>query len=159
MYIFEKIKNHTMNEIIENTLNIISKITSSRQGYILQLSDKGYEVLHIWGAKKEDFDSLNDLFDQLIDAGGIDTENIVKLPTVSSIVKERFSSSFLMKDLTYMSERNLYVYIVLFSDDADAFNDVFKSKLMPVLSILSHQVKDWLEEQVDTSASESDARL
>jgi len=155
VYIFEKRKNHTMNEIIENTLNIISKISSSRQGYILQLSDKGYEVLHIWGAKEEDFDSLNDLFDQLMDAGGIDTENIVKLPTVSGIIKERFSSSFLMKDLTYISERNLFVYIVLFSDDADAFNDVFKSKLMPVLSILSHQVKDWLKKRVDINAGES----
>jgi PAS domain S-box-containing protein len=156
VYIFEKIKNHTMNEIIENTSNIISKITSSRQGYILQLSDKGYEVLHIWGATKEDFVSLNDLFAQLVDVGGIDTENIVKLPTVSSVIKERFSSSFLMKDLTYISERNLFIYIVLFSDNADAFNDVSKSKLMPILSILSHQVKDWLEEQVDKSASKSD---
>jgi PAS domain S-box-containing protein len=145
-----------MNDIIENTLNIISKITSSRQGYILQLSDKGYEVLHIWGAKKEDFDSLNDLFDQLIDAGGIDTENIVKLPTVSSVIRERFSSSFFMKDLSYLSERNLFVYIVLFSDDADAFSDVFKSKLLPVISILSHQVISWFDEQMDISGIEPD---
>ena len=55
-----------MNELTENTLNIISKISSSRQGYLLELGEQGYKILNIWGGKKEDFTSLNELLLQLL---------------------------------------------------------------------------------------------
>jgi len=134
-----------MNELIENTLHIISKISSSRQGYLLQLSDQGYSILNIWGGKQEDFTSLNDLLIKLFKAGGIDTEKVVSLPSVSAFLKERFSSSFFIKDLIYFSERNQYVYILLFSDNVDEFREENKSRIIPILSILSHQVKVWIE--------------
>jgi len=134
-----------MNELIENTLHIISKISSSRQGYLLQLSDQGYSILNIWGGKQEDFTSLNDLLIKLFKAGGIDTEKVVSLPSVSAFLKERFSSSFFIKDLIYFSERNQFVYILLFSDNVDEFREENKSRIIPILSILSHQVKVWIE--------------
>ena len=84
-----------MNPLIENTLNIISKVTSSRQGYLLQLSDKGYKILNIWGGKDDDFIKLNELLFQLFKAGGIDTEKVIDLPTISKFLEERFSVSFL----------------------------------------------------------------
>jgi len=136
-----------MNELTQNTLNIISKISSSRQGYLLELGEKGYRILNIWGGKKEDFTSLNELLLQLLKAGGIDTEKIASLPSVRAVLKERFSSSFFIKDLIYFSERNLFVYILLFSDNSEEFKDDSKNKIMPVLSILSHQVKEWFEQQ------------
>ena len=135
-----------MNELIENTLNIISKITSSRQGYLLQLGEQGYSILNIWGGKNEDFTSLNDLLFQLLKSGGIDTEKVTSLPSVMKILKERFSSSFFIKDLIYFSERNLFVYILLFSDNREDFKEDSKNRIMPVLSILSHQVKEWFEQ-------------
>ena len=55
-----------MNELIENTLNIISKISSSRQGYVLKLDDQGYSILNIWGGKNEDFATLNDKLFQTV---------------------------------------------------------------------------------------------
>ncbi len=134
-----------MNELIENTLNIISKITSSRQGYLLQLGEQSYNILNIWGGKNEDFTSLNDLLFQLLKSGGIDTEKVASLPSVMKILKERFSSSFFIKDLIYFSERNLFVYILLFSDNHEEFKEDSKNRIMPVLSILSHQVKEWFE--------------
>lgn len=136
-----------MNELIENTLNIISKISSSRQGYLLQLGEQGYSILNIWGGKGEDFNSLNDLLSQLLKAGVIDTEKVGSLPSVRKILKERFSSSFFMKDLIYFSERNLFIYILLFSDNPEEFKEDSKNIIMPVLSILSHQVKEWFEQQ------------
>ena len=57
-----------MNELIENTLNIISKISSSRQGYLLELGEQGYRILNIWGGKKEDFTSLNELLSPIVES-------------------------------------------------------------------------------------------
>lgn len=136
-----------MNELIENTLNIISKISTSRQGYVLELGERGYRILNIWGGKKEDFNSLNDLLLQLLQAGGIDTEKVASLPSVKTVLKERFSSSIFLKDLIYFSERNLFIYIVLFSDNPEEFKEDSKSKIIPILSILSHQVKQWFEQK------------
>ena len=84
---------------------------------------------------------------QLLKAGGIDTEKVASLPSVKAVLKERFSSSFFIKDLIYFSERNLFVYILLFSDNSEEFKDDSKNKIIPVLSILSHQVKEWFEQQ------------
>ncbi|MCU0413565.1 MAG: PAS domain-containing sensor histidine kinase [Ignavibacteriaceae bacterium] len=138
-----------MNEIIENTLHIISKISASRQGYLLQLSDQGYGILNIWGGKQEDFTSLNDLLFKLFKAGGIDTEKVASLPSVLTFLKERFSSSFFIKDLIFFSERNQFVYILLFSDNVDEFREESKNRIIPILSILSHQVKTWIELQTE----------
>ena len=138
-----------MNELIENTLNIISKISSSRQGYLLQIGEQEYKILNIWGGKSEDFNSLNDLLFQLLKAGGIDTEKVASLPSVRKILKEKFSASFFIKDLIYFSERNLFIYILLFSDDPEEFKEDSKNKIMPVLSILSHQVKNWFGKQTE----------
>ena len=80
-----------MNELIENTLNIISKISSSRQGYLLQIGEQEYKILNICGGKSEDFNSLNDLLFQLLKAGGIDTEKVASLPTVRKILKEKLT--------------------------------------------------------------------
>lgn len=136
-----------MNELIENTLNIISKISSSRQGYVLELDDQGYSVLNIWGGKNEDFTTLNDKLFQLFKSGGMDTENVASLSSVQMFLKERYSSSFFMKDLFYISERNLFVYIILFSDNPEEFKEDSKNRMLPVLSILSHQIKEWFEQQ------------
>ncbi len=136
-----------MNELIENTLNIISKISSSRQGYVLELDDQGYSVLNIWGGKNEDFSTLNDKLFQLFKSGGMDTENVASLSSVQMFLKERYSSSFFMKDLFYISERNLFVYIILFSDNPEEFKEDSKNRILPVLSILSHQIKEWFEQQ------------
>lgn len=138
-----------MNPIIENTVNIISKMTASRQGYLLQINDTEYKILNIWGGKSEDFNSLNELLFQLLKAGGIDTEKIIDLPTVSTFLKDKYSASFFIKDLIYLSERNLFVYILLFSDNENEFSGEIKIRMLPVLSILSHQIKEWFESQID----------
>ncbi len=116
---------------------------------MLQLSDQGYSILNIWGGKQEDFTSLNDLLFKLFKAGGIDTEKVASLPSVLTFLKERFSSSFLIKDLIFFSERNQFVYILLFSDNVDEFREESKNRIIPILSILSHQVKTWIELQTE----------
>ncbi|MCL4278382.1 MAG: hypothetical protein KJZ60_01645, partial [Ignavibacteriaceae bacterium] len=128
-----------IHSLIENTLHIISKISYSRQGYLLQLNDHGYEVLNIWGGRDTDFTKLNDLIFKLFKAGGFDTEKFSELPSVPEFLKERFAASFFIKDLIFFSERNLFIYILLFSDYPDEFKEETKNRILPVLSILSHQ--------------------
>ena len=148
-----------MNELVENTLNIISKMTSSRQGYLLQINDQGFEILSLWGGKDDDFSILNDLLFQLFKIGEIDTEKIATLPPVKEILKEKFSTSFFIKDLIYFSESNQFVYIVLFSDNSEEFKEDSKNRLIPVLSILSHQVKGYLEQQNEKGLLSTDQQI
>jgi len=145
-----------MNELIENTLNIISKISSSRQGYLLQLGENGHSVLNIWGARADDFTTLNDHLLKLFKAGGIDTEKIGSFLSIKSFLKQRFVASFFIKDLIYFSESNLYVYILLFSDNVKEFKEDSKNRITPILSILSHQVKQWYEQRVEKKLFQSD---
>lgn len=134
-----------MNALIENTLQIISKVSSSNKGYLLQLTDQGYKVLSIWGGNSEDFENFNkNLFD-IYKTGGINTEKVINLPLISDFMKENSLSSFFINELNYFSERNLYIYILLFSYEADEFTDACKNRIIAILSILSQQVKDWFE--------------
>jgi len=142
-----------MNVLLENTLHIISKISYSRLGYLLQLTDSGYDVLHAWGARKEDFASLNDLLFKVFKAGGIDTEKVGELPSITEFLKQRFCASFFMKDVIFFSERNQFVYILLFSDYPDQFKEESRSRIMPAISVLSHQLKEWFENPAEEKIS------
>jgi PAS domain S-box-containing protein len=48
------------------------------------------------------------------------------------------------------------MYIVLFSDNTNEFKEDSKNRITPVLSILSHQVKQWFEQKVEKSLSPTD---
>ena len=149
----------SMNALIENTLHIISKISYSRQGYLLQLNDYGYEVLNIWGSRSDDFIKLNNLLFKLFKAGGIDTEKFAELPSVPGLLKERFAASFFIKDLIFFSERNLFVYILLFSDYPDEFKEETRNRILPVLSILSHQLKTAFEQRPDQNLNQIEKKF
>lgn len=147
-----------MNALIENTLQIIAKVSSSKKGYLLQLTDQGYKVLTNWGGDREDFKHLNDLLFKIFKSEGIETEKVVNVPSISNFVKEKSLSSFFINELNYFSERNLHIYILLFSYEEDEFTDLCKTRILSILSILSQQVKDWFEqknERLSSTFSES----
>ena len=138
-----------MNALIENTLQIIAKVSSSKKGYLLQLTDQGYKVLSIWGGTNEEFKHLNDILFDFYKTGSIDTEKVINLPSISDFVKEKSLSSFFINELNYFSERNLFIYILLFSYEEDEFTDVCKTRILSILSILSQQIKDWFENKTE----------
>ncbi|MCW9094866.1 MAG: PAS domain S-box protein, partial [Ignavibacteriaceae bacterium] len=138
-----------MNALIENTLQIIAKVSSSKKGYLLQLTEQGYKVLTIWGGANEEFKHLNDLLFNFYKKGSIDTEKVINLPSITDFVKEISLSPFFINELNYFSERNLYIYILLFSYEEDEFTDVCKTRILSVLSILSQQIKDWFENKTE----------
>ena len=134
-----------MNELIENTINIISKISLSNNGYLLQLSDQGYKVLKIWGWTGKDFEMLNDVLFNLFLSGELDTDNITSHPPVESILKKNSLSRLMIKELVNISERNQVIYLLLFFKDEIDFTTELKDRIISVISILSSQVKDWYE--------------
>ena len=124
-----------MNALIENTLQIISKISTSKQGYLLQLTDLGYKVLTIWGGDTDDFTYLNEHLFNLYRKEGLDSEKIVKQSSVSKFLKEKTFSSFFINELNYFSERNLHIYILLFSYEADEFTTECKDRIISISKI------------------------
>jgi PAS domain S-box-containing protein len=138
-----------MNALVENTLNIISKISESKQGYLLQLSDQGYTVLNIWGAHAEDFSSLNKALFKHFKSGQIDTDNISNSPSIAKELKTYSFSSFFIKEILLASERNIFIYILLFSNNKNEFVGDSKNRILAILSILSRQVKEWIEQPIE----------
>ena len=136
-----------MNVLIKNTLQIITKVSSSKKGYLLQISDQGYKILTIWGGNDEEFKHLNDILFNFYKTGSIDTEKVINEPLISDFIKEKSLSSFFINELNYFSERNLYIYILLFSFEENEFTDVCKTRILSILSILSQQVKEWFEQK------------
>ena len=77
-----------MNELIENTVQIISKLGHSSKGYILQLDEYGYKVLKMWGGKNEEFELLNDVLFNLFKTDGIQIDKVAALPQVKQLLKK-----------------------------------------------------------------------
>lgn len=133
-----------MKELIENTLNIISRLSSSKTGYLLQVSEHQYNVLKSWGSESEDFALLNDLLFNQYKIGKIEVENIHHLTVVSNLFKERNINSFFIRELVNFSEQNRSIYILLFSEKENSFTKECEDRVVSILSILSSQIKEWL---------------
>jgi len=52
-----------------------------------------------------------------------------------------------IKELINYSERNQAIYILLFFGEAKAFTNECKDRIVSILAILSHQVKEWIEQR------------
>jgi PAS domain S-box-containing protein len=138
-----------MNALIENTLNIISKICDCKKGYLLQITDQGYNVLSVWGARAETFSSLNNLLFKMCKSKGVDTDQVTEIPAVTKELKSLAVSSLYIKEILLLSERNVCIYILLFPEDENIFIDEGKDKFLSVLSILSRQIKNWIDEPIE----------
>jgi len=148
-----------MNALIENTLHIISRISSSRQGYLLQLNDQGYSILNILGGKKKDFELLNDVLFNLFIHDGINTDKVASLPPVKKLLKKNPAFVLFMKELINSAERNQVVYILLFFDEKVGFTSECKDIIISILPILSHQVKEWFEQSYEKSEIHTNASI
>jgi PAS domain S-box-containing protein len=148
-----------MNALIENTLHIISRISSSRQGYLLQLNDQGYSVLNILGGKKKDFELFNDVLFNLFVHDGISTDKVASLPPVKKLLKKNSAPVLFIKELINYAERNQVVYILLFFDEKVGFTSECKDIIISILPILSHQVKEWFEQSYEKSEIHTNASI
>lgn len=137
-----------MNALIENTLNILSKISLSDKGYLLQISDQSHKVLKHWGCNKEEFELLNDVLFNLQNTVGIDTDKVADLPVIHNLLMKFSSPHIYIKEIINYSERNQIIYLLLFFENLNHFTNDCKDKVVSVLSILSHQVREWLNDNL-----------
>lgn len=127
--------------LIENTLQIISKISSSKCSYLLLVKTDGFKVLTILGAKPEEFDLVNDYLFNLKKTDRLDCNSV----QLKDLTKTNSYNSCFIKDLILDNEKNQAVYILLFAEEANQFSIESVNYIMSVLPVLSRQVKKWLE--------------
>ena len=106
-----------MNELIENTIQIISTISHSSKGYLLQLDENGYKVLKIWGGKIAEFELLNDVLFNIFKTDGISTEKVAALPTVKQLLKKIPAAELFINKLIEQSDKNQVIFILLFNNE------------------------------------------
>ncbi|HSR18333.1 MAG TPA: PAS domain-containing protein, partial [Ignavibacteriaceae bacterium] len=148
-----------MNELIENTVQIISRLSHSSKVYILQLDENGYKVLKMWGGKNEEFELLNDVLFNLFKTDGIKIDKVTALSPVKQLLKKIPAADLFIKDLIAYSEKNQIIYLLLFSNEKNRLTIEGKDKIISILSILSQQVQDWLEQMSAKSGAISAAEF
>lgn len=148
-----------MNELIENTLHIISRLSQSSKGYILQIDEHSYKVLKIWGGKIEEFELLNDVLFNVYITEGINSDTVAVLSSVKQLLKKIPAADLFINELITYSEKNQVVYILFFVDEKAGLTADCKDKIISILSVLSHQVKDWLEQMSENSGALSTAEI
>jgi PAS domain S-box-containing protein len=133
-----------MSELVKNTLQIISKISHSKCGYLVRINNSDFDVIEIWGESKEKFQSLNNSLLKIKRNSEVEFNTIKKLPELKNIYTEISINSFFIQEVHSYRERNELVYILLFSEDAEAFTRECKDRIIAALTILSGQVKELL---------------
>ena len=50
-----------MSELVKNTLQIISKISQSKCGYLVRINHSDFDIIDIWGERKKNSNNNNSL--------------------------------------------------------------------------------------------------
>ena len=131
-----------MSEQVKNTLQIIAKLGQSKCGYLVRLGNADFDIIAICGDAKEKFRSLNNSLLKLNKSSELDFNSVKELPELKNLFTEISINSFFIVEVCSFRERNESVYILLFSEEAEAFNTECKDRIISVLTILSGQVKE-----------------
>ncbi len=143
-----------MTELVKNTLQIISKISQGKCGYLVRIDNSDFDVISAWGESTEKFQPLNNSLLKLKKSTEVEFNSVKELPELKNLFAEISISTFFIQEVFSFKERNESVYILLFSEMAEAFNEECKDRIISVLTILSSQVKELLN-VVDHDAGKS----
>ncbi|RKY93424.1 MAG: hypothetical protein DRQ01_04780 [Ignavibacteriae bacterium] len=133
-----------MSELLKNTLQIISKISQSKCGYLVRIDNSDFDVISVWGENKEKFQPLNNSLLKLKKSSEVEFNFVKELPELKNLFTEISINTFFIQEVHSFRERNESVYILLFSEMAEAFNEECKDRIISVLTILSGHVKELL---------------
>ncbi len=133
-----------MSELLKNTLQIISRISQSKCGYLVRIDNSDFDVISVWGENKEKFQPLNNSLLKLKKSSEVEFNFVKELPELKNLFTEISINTFFIQEVHSFRERNESVYILLFSEMAEAFNEECKDRIISVLTILSGHVKELL---------------
>jgi len=148
-----------MSELLRNTLQIISKISQSKCGYLVRIDNSDFDVISTWGESKEKFHSLNNSLLKLKKSSEVEFNSVKELSELKNLFTEISINTFFIQEVHSFRERNESVYILLFSEMAEAFNEECKDRIISVLTILSGHVKELLnvvDHDVDYAAGDNE---
>ncbi|MBT8386868.1 MAG: PAS domain-containing sensor histidine kinase [Ignavibacteria bacterium] len=146
-----------MSELVKNSLQIISKISQSKCGYLVRINNSDFDVIDVWGESKEKFQALNNSLLKLKKNSEIEFNSVKKLTELKNLYADNSINSFFIQEVYSFMERNESVYIFLFSETAEAFTIECKDRIIAALTILSGQVKELLNiENYDAGKSADD---
>ncbi len=146
-----------MSELVKNTLQVISKISQSKCGYLVKINNSDFDIIDIWGESKEKFQSLNNSLLKLKKSSDVEFNSVKELTELKNLYTDNSINSFFIQEVYSFRERNESVYILLFSEIAEAFTGECKDRIIAALTILSGQVKELLNiENYDVGKSAGD---
>ncbi|GBD88849.1 alkaline phosphatase synthesis sensor protein PhoR [bacterium BMS3Abin03] len=136
-----------MTGLIDNTLFIISKATKSRATLLLKINNLEDRLISFIGENPDKLKNFRNTLFHLHNSSGIDNESVRNLPSFKSISSDLGVSSCYVKPIFSVNERNETVYLILFTDEIDKYDQITKDILLSFANILSNQLKEADEEQ------------
>ncbi len=133
-----------MLKLVKNTLQIISRVSDSCCGYLVRIDNSKFDVLSIVGEEKDNFSTLNLSLIKLKKNSEIEYNSVKNLPELKNLFIKISVKSFFVQEVYSVRERNESVFILLFSERADAFTEDCRERILSALTILSGQLKELL---------------
>ncbi len=79
-----------MSELVKNTLQIISKISQSKCGYLVRIDNSDFDVISVWGESKEKFQPLNNSLLKLKKSSDVEFNSVKELPELKKSFHRNF---------------------------------------------------------------------
>ena len=140
-----------MIELIHNTLHILAKVTNSKVALLLRVNGGEFELLSSFGNGKNMFPEFNEAIFSLHQNSGVDKKSVENLPACDSILNEFGLNNCFVQTVYSVNEKNEFVYLFLFSDNAEKQLDPEDNSCMSIINVLSTQIKEYYVKNHDTT--------
>ncbi|MFC2102842.1 ATP-binding protein [Bacteroidota bacterium] len=142
-----------MIELLENTLNILTKVTNSKTALLLRFGSDKNSIVHVSGSKASTFKEFNDVLFNLFLNSKFDEIEIENHPVCKSILNKLNVESCFIQNVLSIKERDESFYLFLFLNDIEINIHSVNSLYMKILSILGTQLKNYFFESLNHNQS------
>lgn len=129
-----------MLKLLQNTLDIIGKISLSSAGYLLKLKQDSYEIIAFTGENRNKFNALNESLLKLSRREAITTDKILALPTYQKLAGELSINSVFCRPFQDPANSSLIVYLLLFSPGKTNFDEKHFTMAAGAIDTLTEQL-------------------
>jgi len=134
-----------MFEIIENTFQILAKVSNSKNAMLLSINNFETSVISFIGNNPEKYKEFNKALIPLHLRSSIDVQTVQSLPEYKTIEINLSVKSCFIKNVYSILEQNEAFYIVLFCEEGNNHLQRGDESFMVILNILGKQIKKYYE--------------
>ncbi len=139
---------------IDNTLFILAKITKSKAALLLKLNNLESRVISFVGENPNKLTEFNDSLFHLHKSSGVELTSVESLPAFKSVTNYFGVTSCFIENVFSVNERNESVYLILFTDEINRYDQGSRDILFPIINILSNQLKEAESEEYQAAEEE-----